>query len=323
MRYRRGGFRPPYPVLTGYYSSILSGVVKMKMRKMQIAPYLFILPCIVMLAIFIYIPLFQNLYYSFFDFSALSPVKTFVGLDNYKTLLSDKVVKIGLANNVRYAIISVICQVCFGLVLAAVLEDRVFRKIAPLIRTTYFMPVVISMTVICLLFSFIYNPQIGLLNGFLKLIGLESLARPWLGMHKTAPYAVIAVSQWQSVGYVMMLFIIAIQKIPEELYEAAEIDGAGKLRQFISITVPQVKEMFFVALFITITGAFLVFSEPYILTKGGGPGTSSITIAVYMYLSGFFKDKMGYAAALAVLIFIITAVLALTQLLLFRTGKED
>lgn len=295
----------------------------MKMRKMQIAPYLFILPCIVMLAIFIYIPLFQNLYYSFFDFSALSPVKTFVGLDNYKTLLSDKVVKIGLANNVRYAIISVICQVCFGLVLAAILEDRVFRKIAPLIRTTYFMPVVISMTVICLLFSFIYNPQIGLLNGFLKLIGLESLARPWLGMHKTAPYAVIAVSQWQSVGYVMMLFIIAIQKIPEELYEAAEIDGAGKLRQFISITVPQVKEMFFVALFITITGAFLVFSEPYILTKGGGPGTSSITIAVYMYLSGFFKDKMGYAAALAVLIFIITAVLALMQLLLFRTGKED
>jgi raffinose/stachyose/melibiose transport system permease protein len=295
----------------------------MKKRKLNIAPYLFILPCIVMLAVFIYFPLIQNILYSFQSFSTLSPTRMFVGLNNYKTLLSDKVVVTALTNNVRYAIISVSCQVCFGLVLAAILEDKAFRRIAPIIRTTYFLPVVISMTVICLLFSFIYNPQMGLLNSFLKIIGLESLAKPWLGLSTTAPYAVITVSQWQSTGYVMMLFIVAIQKIPEDLYEAAEIDGANKFRRFINITLPQVKEMFFVATLITITGAFTVFNEPYILTKGGGPGTSSTTIAVHMYQSGFFKDKMGYASTLAVLIFLITASLAVVQVVMFRTGKED
>ncbi|MBM7870904.1 raffinose/stachyose/melibiose transport system permease protein [Clostridium pascui] len=295
----------------------------MKKSKVVLAPYLFIAPCIIMLAVFIYIPLAQNILYSFEEFSTLSPIRKMIGLQNYKTLLSDKVVVTALINNVRYAIISVIWQVCLGLVVAAVLEDKVFRKISPAIRTIYFLPVIISMTVICLLFSFIYNPQTGLLNSFLRIIGLDSLAKPWLGLPSTAPYAVIAVSQWQSLGYIMMLFIVAIQKIPEELYEAAEIDGAGKIRRFISITLPQVKEMFFVTSLITITGAFTVFNEPYILTKGGGPGTSSMTIAVHMYQSGFFKDKMGYAATLAVLIFVITASLAVVQMLLFRTGKEE
>ncbi len=295
----------------------------MKRKKYKAAPYLFILPCILMLTVFIYIPLIQNFLYSFQSFSTLSPTRLFVGLDNYRTLLSDKVVAVGLVNNVRYAVISVLCQVCFGLIIAAILEDKAFRKISPIIRTTYFLPVVISMTVICLLFSFIYNPQVGLLNSFLKMIGLEKLARPWLGLSATAPYAVIAVSQWQSVGYIMMLFIVAIQKIPEELYEAAEIDGASKFRRFLSITLPQVREMFFVSSLITITGAFTVFNEPYILTKGGGPGISSTTIAVHMYQSGFFKDKMGYASTLAVLIFMITASLAVIQMLAFKTGKED
>jgi len=203
------------------------------------------------------------------------------------------------------------------------LEDKVVRKIAPFIRVTYFMPVMISISVIALLFSFIYNPQIGLINSFLELIGLENLQKPWLGNPKTAIYAVIAMSQWQSVGYIMMLFIVAIQKIPKDLYEAAEIDGAGKIRRFISITVPQVRETIFVNTLITITGSMLVFSEPYILTKGGGPGISSITMAVHMYQMGFFKDKMGYASTLAVLIFLITAILAIIQIKLSKTGKDE
>ena len=118
-------------------------------------------------------------------------------------------------------------------------------------------------------------------------------------------------------------FYCCYPKIPKDLYEAAEIDGAGKIRRFFSITVPQVKETIFVNTLITITGSMLVFNEPYILTKGGGPGTSSITMAVHMYLSGFLRDKMGYASALAVVIFVITALLAIIQLKLFNSGKED
>lgn len=295
----------------------------MKKNKRQVAQYLFILPCIVFLLLFIYVPLIQNFIYSFYDFSVFSPTKTFVGLSNFKALLHDKVIVTALTNNVRYAIISVLCQVFIGLILAAILEDKLFRKIAPVCRVIYFMPVVISISVIALLFSFIYNPQVGLLNNFLELIGLGKLAKPWLGLPNTAPYAVIAVSQWQSTGYIMMLFIVAIQKIPKELYEAAEIDGAGKIKRFFHVTVPQVKETLFVTTLVTVTGAFLVFNEPYILTKGGGPGTSSTTLAVHMYQSGFFRDNMGYASALAIIIFVITALLALVQIYSFRTGMED
>lgn len=289
----------------------------------KLTPYLFMLPFFIMIFTFVFFPLIQNFIYSFYDFSSFSPEKNFVAFENFKTLFKDKVVVTALINNMRYALISVIFQVFIGLILAAVLEDVLFRRVAPFFRVIYFMPVVISISIICLLFSFIYHPQIGLLNNFLELIGLGKLAKPWLGLSKTAPFAVIAVSQWQSIGYIMMLFIVAIQKIPKELYEAAEIDGAGKIRSFFSITIPQVKETLFVTTLITITGSMLVFSEPYILAKGGGPGTSSMTLAVHMYQSGFFRDNMGYASCIAIVMFLITATLALFQVKMFNTGGKD
>jgi raffinose/stachyose/melibiose transport system permease protein len=295
----------------------------MRKYKKKMMPLVFLMPSLVFLVIFVFIPLAQNFYNSFFDFSVFSPAKEFVGWENYMNLLGDKTVRVALANNARYAVISVIFQVGLALVLAAILEDKVVRRIAPFVRVTYFMPVMISISVIALLFSFVYNPQMGLLNSFLELVGLEEFAKPWLGNPNTAIYAVIAMSQWQSVGYIMMLFIVAIQKIPKDLYEAAEIDGAGKIKRFFSITVPQVKESIFVLSLITITGSMLVFNEPYILTKGGGPGVSSITMAVHMYQMGFLKDRMGYASTLAALIFMITAVLAIIQIRLSRTGKDE
>jgi len=290
--------------------------------KKKIAPFIFLLPSIIFLLIFVFIPLIQNFYNSFFSFSVFSPEKINVGLENFKTLLSDKTISVALGNNIKYAVISVIFQVGFGLVLSAILEDAIFRRISPFFRITFFMPVMISISVIALLFGFIYNPQMGLLNSFLELVGLDNLAKAWLGNSNTAIYAVIAMSQWQSIGYVMMLFVVSIQKIPKELYEAAEIDGAGKIRRFFSITVPQVREALFVNTLITITGSMLVFNEPYILTNGG-PGNSSMTLSVYMYQMGFFKDRMGYASTIAITIFLLTAIFALIQIRISRTGKED
>lgn len=295
----------------------------MNKLKRGVAPFLFIAPCIIVLLMFVYIPLIQNFIYSFQKFSAFSPTKEFIGWSNYQTMFQDKVVFSALKNNIYYAIISIIVQVGGGLVLAAVLEDVAFRKVAPLFRTTFFLPVLISMTVICLLFSFVYHPQIGLLNNFLEGIGLDGLTRQWLGSSKTAIFAVIAMSQWQSTGYIMMLFIVAIQKIPEDLYEAAEIDGAGKLRRFLHVTFPQVRQMLFVTMVTTTIGAFTVFNEPYILTKGGGPGTSSVTLAVHMYQSAFVRDKMGYASTVAVLIFIICASMALIQICFLGGDNTD
>lgn len=291
-------------------------------RRNRIVPTLFILPSLLFLGIFIYMPLVQNFYNSFFDFSVFSPTKEFTGFSAFEQLFADKIIMTALINNIKYAVISVIFQVAFALVLATVLEDKLFRRIAPLLRVVYFIPVMISISVIALLFNFIYNPQMGLLNSFLELIGLGNLAVPWLGNATTSIYAVIAMSQWQSIGFITMLFIVAIQKIPKELYEAAEIDGAGKVRQFFNITIPQVKETMFVNLLITITGSMLVFNEPYILTNGG-PGTSSMTLSVYMYQQGFFKDNMGYASAVATLIFVLTAIFALIQIKVSGTGKDE
>ena len=290
--------------------------------KRKLSPFLFLLPSLIFLAVFVFVPLIQNFYNSFFSFSVFSPEKSFVGWSNFQTLLGDKTILTAVMNNIRYALVSVTLQVGFGLVLAAILEDRIFRRFAAFFRVTFFMPVMISISVIALLFGFIYNPQMGLLNSFLELVGLENLGKAWLGNSKTAIYAVIAMSQWQSIGYVMMLFVVAIQKIPKELYEAAELDGAGKIRQFFSVTVPQVRETLFVNTLITINGSMLVFNEPYILT-GGGPGTSSTTLSVYMYQMGFFRDRMGYASTIAITIFILTAIFALIQIKISRTGKED
>lgn len=196
-------------------------------------PVLFLLPSVIFLLIFVYFPLIQNFYNSFFDFSVFSKTKSFVGLDHFKELLTDKVVSVSLLNNIKYIIISVILQVGFALVLAYILEDKVFSRFAPFFRVVYFIPVMISISVIALLFGFVYNPQMGILNSFLELIGLDSLAEVWLGNSTTAIYAVIAMSQWQSIGFITMLFIVSIQKIPKDMYEAAEIDGAGKIRKFL------------------------------------------------------------------------------------------
>lgn len=291
-------------------------------KKRKLMPLCFMLLAIIMLIVFIYAPLVQNIINSFYSFSTFSPTKEFVGLQNYQDLLKDKTIPIALLNNIRYAIISIICQCGLGLVLAAILEDKVFRKVAPFFRVVYFMPVMISISVIALLFGFIYNPKMGILNKFLEAIGLGSLTKAWLGNPKTAIYAVIAMSQWQSTGYIMMLFIVAIQKVPKELYEAAELDGAGKVKRFFSITIPQIKDTIFVNVLITITGSMLVFNEPYILT-GGGPGHSSTTIALHMYEQGFQLDNMGYASAIAVVIFVITAAVSTIQLVISRTGRNN
>ncbi|MDN0192396.1 MULTISPECIES: sugar ABC transporter permease [unclassified Bacillus (in: firmicutes)] len=287
----------------------------------KIIPYLFLVPALVFL-LFVYIPIFENVFLSLFQWSSFSPEKTFIGLKNYVELFHDPVFYQALTNNVLYAVISIVCQVFGGLILAAVLENKLVRKWSPFFRTVFFLPVVISMTVIALLFDFIYNPETGLLNQLLQAIGLDQLTRAWLGDDSTAMLSVIFVSQWQSVGYIAMLYIVSIQKIPDELYEAARLDGAGKIQQFFHITIPQTKEMSFVAVVMTLTGAFTVFNEPYILT-GGGPGNASEVLSTFLYKSAFTKDMMGYASAIATVVLIITLALSLMQMKFFKTGKEE
>ncbi len=293
----------------------------MKPRLRALGSWLYVLPALILIALFVYYPLLANLVYSFFSFRAGSGGMTPVGFDNLTRLVTDPIVHTALLNNVIYAVVSIICQVGGGLVLAAWLTHLLGPRMATFLRSVYFMPAVISITVIALMFTFIYSSRGGLLNAFLELIGLGGLQTAWLADVDTAMGAVIAVSQWQSIGYICMLYIVTLQQIPADYYEAAALDGAGRIRQFFSITVPQAKEMIFVAMILTVSGAFTVFNEPFILT-GGGPGNTTQVLATYMYNQGFFQNQMGYASAIATLIFLITLILSLVQMISFRTGKD-
>jgi raffinose/stachyose/melibiose transport system permease protein len=193
----------------------------------RLANIFYVLPALALIGMFVYYPLIANFGYSFFRFSAGNGDMTFVGMDNVTRLFADPVIRTALGNNVIYAVVSILFQVIGGLIVAAWLTRLVGRRMGAFLRSVYFLPAVISMTVIALLFTFIFNARGGLLNAFLELIGLEGLQAAWLADVDTALGAVISVSQWQSIGYITMLYVVALQQIPNELYEAASLDGAA------------------------------------------------------------------------------------------------
>jgi raffinose/stachyose/melibiose transport system permease protein len=276
------------------------------------------IPGVCLVLLFVYYPLILNFANSFYRWNAFSPTSLFVGFENYARLWSDPIIKTAFINNALYAVISVIFQCGLGLVFAAILENKMFSKFQGFFRTVYFVPAVISLTVIGILWQFVYHPMYGIVNPFLKLIGLGGLATDWLGKGSIAIYSVIFVSQWQNIGYIMLLFIVAIQKIPSEIYESAVIDGATGIQGFFYITLPLVKEMTLVTTVITVIGAFKVFSEVYVMTAGG-PGHATETLATYMYRMGFRNDEMGYASAISALIFAVLLALTLVQVKISKT----
>lgn len=281
----------------------------------------YILPAFLVIVCFVFIPIVYNLYNSMFSWSSFDASKTFVGFEYYKRLFTDPVFYTSLKDNSLYAVISLVFQVGLGLVIAGILEDKLIRRFQPFFRTVFFIPSVISLAVIGLVWQLLYNPEIGLVNAFFKFIGHAGWAHDWLGDSKTAMFAVIFVSQWQYTGYMVMLFLIAMQKIPAEYYEAALIDGASKVRTFLSITIPQIREMVLVGTVITVIGAFKVFDEVYVMTDGG-PGRSTEVLGTMLYRAAFRNDEMGYASAIGTIIFIITLTLSLLQMKLGKSGQE-
>ena len=283
---------------------------------------LYMLPALLLLACFVFLPIVLNFVYALFRWSSFSTNWKFVGLDNFKRLFSDSVVWSAFRNNVLYAVISLVFQVGGSMVIAAVLEERWIRRLQPMFRTIFFLPSMISLAVVGILWQTIYNPNLGIINPLLEKLGLGVLAMDWLGNTHTAIFAVIAVSQWQYFGYTMVLFLVAMQRVPEELYESAYIDGATPFQRFIHVTVPNIKEILVVNCVTTVIGAFQVFDEVYVMTAGG-PGKASEVLGTYLYRTGFRNDEMGYASAIAVLIFLVTFVLYIGQMRLSRVGEEE
>jgi len=291
--------------------------------KRWITPYLLLIPAVIIMLVFVYIPVVENIYQSLFRWSSIDPNLKYIGLNNYTRILSDKIIPIALRNNILYAVISIIFQVIFALILASILESRVIRpRWGTFFRSALFLPSVLAVTVVGITWQLIFSPNSGLLNQFLRTVGMGNLAHAWLGEESTAIFAVISVSQWQWVGYCMILFVVAIQAIPEELYEAARIDGASAVQQFFHITIPMIRETILVLTTITVIGGFKVFDIVWVMTAGG-PNNTSNTLGGYLYRVGFRNEDLGYASALATLLFAITFALTFIQLQIGRTGKES
>ncbi|SDP88861.1 carbohydrate ABC transporter membrane protein 1, CUT1 family [Phyllobacterium sp. YR620] len=272
-----------------------------------------VLVAFVLILWFVYYPIIDNFIVSTKNQDIFTGETAFVGLDNYRRLQSDPIVWTAILNNTLYAVISIVFQVFGAFVLAALIEGLDNERWRRFWRAVYFIPSAISITVTGLLFYFIYQPDIGLLDSFLTQIGLGNWSRAWLGEEHTAIYAIIAMSQWQGFGYSTLLFGIAIQKIPRELYDAAIMDGAGTWRRLWNITMPLTREMTGLMVIVTITGAFQVFNEVMVMTAGG-PNNSSQVLGTWLYQQGFIENDFGYGAAVATVIFLITLLTGFAQL---------
>lgn len=290
------------------------------MRTKKRTPYLYMMPGVLMVLFFVYIPVLMNIVYSFYRLSSYSAGQTFVGIDNYRRFFSDQVFPIMLKNNIAYCIISLIVQVGFGTILALVLESKLISTRAQnFFRSVYYIPALISLTAVGLMFTFIYEPNIGFINNLLKTMNFPTYG--FLGDSKMAIYCIIAMSQWQFTGYITLLMVVAFQNVPQDYLEAASIDGAGPFRRAVSIMIPQAKEQLLVCTIITIIGAFKLYTEVY-ATTSGGPGNSSQVLGLFLYQQAFLHDDLGMAAVTGVFIFLITVTLSIIQIRLTNSGKD-
>lgn len=256
---------------------------------------IFTLPALILFTVIVSVPIFNTFYRSFFDWDGLS-APIFNGISNYIELINDDIFHISLKNGLIYAIILVFYQVGISSLLAFLLfiKDLTGKKI---MRTTLFIPVVLSVTVVCQLWLSVLNGEYGLLNKLFELLGL-SYQQDWLSGNNSAIITIAFVDSWQNMGYYLVLIYTAMKSIPEQFYEAADIDGANTFFKHIKITIPLLVETYKLCLVLTITGGMKAFSCMYIMSRGG-PGTITYTLTYLMYRSAFRINEFGYACASA------------------------
>ncbi|WP_396129945.1 carbohydrate ABC transporter permease [Agromyces aerolatus] len=259
-------------------------------------PWAYLAPAIVFYGLFMLFPLGRAAQYSFFEWDGLG-ASTFVGFDNYVALVQDPQLREAFGHALILIFFYAVLPLCIGLVLAAVLTRAQVRGLG-FFRTVIFLPQVIAMVVVAVTWRQIYAPD-GPLNGFLRMVGLDSWTRPWLGDYTFTLPAVGLIGSWVSLGLVTVLLMAGMSRVPRELYEAARIDGAGAFREFFAITLPSVRGEITVALTLTIVAALKTFDLIYVTTSGG-PGTSTTVPSYEVYRRAFQLGEVGAATAVGI-----------------------
>jgi multiple sugar transport system permease protein len=272
-----------------------------------LAGYVFIAPGLIHSAVFIVGMVVISGYLALTRWDLLTP-PAFIGIENFRRLIHDEVFWLTLKNTLIYVALTVPTGIALALALALAANTKL--RGVTFFRTAYFFPYVATLVSVAIIFRWLYNADYGLLNGFLGIFGIHPI--DWLGNCTTALPAVAMLSVWKGLGWNMTLFLAGLQGIPSHLYEAAAIDGAGGWRQFRDITWPLLSPTTFFVTVTSVLGAFSVFDSPYILT-GGGPERCTTVYMIYTWRQGFEFFNMGYAAALAWVLFAILVVITLVQ----------
>lgn len=286
-----------------------------RQKKAQPLPVLFIcisvLPAVILTLMFTIWPTAQALYLSFTNATSLGLNNKFVALDNYIYMFHDKSFIQALINTAKLmAVVPVITIFC-SLVLAFVLNQCKLKEMV-LYRTLFYFPNIVSLTVVGIIWSFVFHPNVGIVNKILGAVGLESLQRSWLGDSKTALWCIAFTLLWQAAGYYMVMHIAAMDGISPEIYESATLDGASAWRKLVSITMPLMKDIIGITFVLALSGTInLSFVLSQVMT-GGGPNGASSVLLQYMYTQGFVNGNFGYAMAITV--FTLTISVALSML---------
>lgn len=284
----------------------------------KLAIGIFVAPALLLFMIFMFIPIVQVVLYSFSEWNGIGePV--FNGIENYLKLLQDKVFVTSHRNQFIFAIFITVFQMVLATVLAITISNRKIRG-RKFLRVSYFIPVVLSVTVVCQLWMSIFNDT-GLLNQLFKALGIE-FSQNWLGDRYKSIYVIAFVNAWQWMGYQFALILAGIKSISEDFYEAAQIDGANTIQAHTKITIPLLAETYKFCLIISLTGGIKAFTEMFIMTKGG-PGTSTYTLTYLMYTSAFRRGQYGYGLAAAAVMILECMVVMMVINYIFRDKDEE
>lgn len=282
------------------------------------AAWLFMAPSIIILAAFVVYPMTQAAYLSLTEYDVLTPAR-FIGLDNYRELVGDPAFRRALVNTLYYAAVTTPVSVALALGCAVLLNRRF--PLRGLGRTAVFLPVVVGLAVVAIAWSFLLDPDIGLLSYWLSKIGLTS-DQGWLRDPDLAMPAVMLVGIWKNIGFYMVIYLAGLQSIPGELYEAARLDGARGWGRFRNVTWPLLANQTLLVLILCATATLQAFDQIYVMTRGG-PFFRTETLVMLIYRQGFSEFRFGYAAAISWVLVALILVLSLVQLLWFRRRRVE
>ena len=277
-------------------------------NRKNILPYLLVSPYLIHFMLFVAFPVGFSIVLTFHNWNIISPME-YTGLNNYVRLVNDKTFLKSMVNTLIFLIIHIPLQIIFALFLAEILNQKI--KLRGLFRGAFFLPVIVSGVVVTILWQQLYGYDTGLLNRLLVGIGLGKIG--WLTDPDIAMASIAVMATWKNVGLYIVLFLVGLQTVPTQYYEAADMEGATHLQKFFKITLPMINPTIFMVVILSTIGGFSLFIEPYIMT-GGGPLNSTISAVLYIYKQGFFYYHMGYAATLGlVFALIILAVIVIQK----------